>query len=551
MSVIPSKIIPSLSSGGGGGGDTPTPIILSSTFSSMPDYSRPVCIEKSDYNYNHTGVVFKINVPGYILNLSKANGYEQTEDYTYTLASHPGYFLNPDTDNGKFGYFIQPDFLERTIRYGGDVAGRYCNPRQIPILPGTSTYFTLSDASSTTVGDSAVWFVPCKGVPSTIDKKLFVTPIYARRYPPAGAERRRSNLVDNKWIQAIFAGDWTDNFDSNWNLKQPNFILPDYKFHGVNGAFNTWKFWQMNPLLTGKDRVWCGTDGHSSYVLRYITYYEAAKIFENTTEAYRTAVVGANRFADNGDILKDGSGNLTTRTMTRAQWIQFMAERWCVLYWNYSSAGSAEGSDRGDQYTFNRSLSKTYTDFTLSDDSKTITPGSNNYQLDPIIDNIKNSTFLPDGYEFTDEIINPSVANVAVPESCQVSPIVPSGFTNSFNDANPVLIVSRERFLDAPPSGFGETDFENRRIVKSGDDYIIGTNGNQTEDELNQVKWVRCMLYATTPTNVSGFVRCYGDYTNAEIAAGYPNVLPVKVRYPGEILEGSKPFTTFDLGFVG
>jgi len=539
MSVIPSKIIPTLGSGSGGGGsggggsgasiDDIKAAVQSALGSygpnhPVPDFTRAIPLCQLDTS-SGVSTVFKLNVPGYLFINSNLNDHRNFYPYiNYYFAAHPAYLLaGCQYDNAAYQNFTRPDFLERVLNYHGiDTNSYYINRKFAQyVIPGTSTYFTPEYTASDSGGIPSVFFVPAKSLSININPKDYVTPIFNAKHNISQHARNRIGNPGNIWVRQIFRGDWTKNFEisgNTWTLNNPgNIIHPKYKFAANgNGRFKNTTFFQTNGLLTGKNRIYF-VDDSGSYVLRYFTAEEAKELYNSTNgQTYKNEDVTTG-YGSRLNI--DGSVQITPdHDMTYGEWLQLYAERWVVISVNYSGARTTASSG----VVFNNTVFNRPGGYS----SKIgITPNASGIAELSGADVVRKSLmteFLEHDYG-TESITNDltdEIDNVPYFQESDFNQVVTPNWTSwgeDFTSSGFPYTVSRLRGLDDPPSGFGEADFE---VMKSGnfrtlecdpDDKLpSGKTWNDSDmqtalkEQLERVVWFRGKGDFSAPQNASG-----------------------------------------------
>ena len=277
----------------------------------MPDFTRTKVIAIPDGSYAvNPGTIFKINVPGYILEITNYGHFETTEcDFFYKFAAHPGYLYRRTDHNTSIGSYPRPTYADSRCALYGDVEGSYFSQDGYAILPGTSTYMTMNDAS--TRKPSKLCYVPCKSVPTSINTDDFVTAV----------SRTEQHLSTEGYIgtvdvlgSSIFAGNWKDNFDSKWKLVDSNVKRFDPGFMFVGNFWNGYRFHNLDPMLSGTNRMFYRYPD-ASVVLKYITSSEVNSIIADLTETQKNTALNSGR--------------------TVLQQAQLMANKWCVVHYSY------------------------------------------------------------------------------------------------------------------------------------------------------------------------------------------------------------------------
>lgn len=284
----------------------------------LPDFTRIKVISTPDNSWAlNPGTIFKINVPGYILNVSTIGtfgadgGLSGSCDYFYKFASRPEYLYRRTDQATAYGDYDRLAYGSKRCCLCGDVDGTYINHTAYPVLPGISTYMTQCDASSD--AKTVLCFVPCKHVSTRINPADYVTAV----------SRTENHLSTEGLIgdasslgSEIFAGNWMDNFDSNWSLKETNIIRFDPGFRLVGNFWNSYRFHNLDPKQRENARMfWRNPSG--VIVLRYVTLTEMDEIIGRLTDTEKKT--------------KLNSG------LTILEQAKLMKNRWCMVYNDWST----------------------------------------------------------------------------------------------------------------------------------------------------------------------------------------------------------------------
>ena len=282
----------------------------------LPDFTRIYVISEPDNSYAlNPGTIFKINVPGYILDISNDGTYVMSNtsscDYFYKFASRPEYLYRRTDQATKCGGYDRPAYATDRCCLYGDVGGGFIRHSDYPILPGTSTYMTLCDASSSAT--TKLCFIPCRHVPTGIKQSDYVTPV-ARTENHLSTEGKIGDV--SSLGSEIFTGNWLDNFNSNWSLKTSLVKTFDPGFRFVGNFWNNYRFHNLDPVKTGTDRMFWrypnSTDG-GTVVLKYVTSSEVDSIITGLTDAQK-------------DTLWTNPGR------TIQEQAELMADKWCIVH---------------------------------------------------------------------------------------------------------------------------------------------------------------------------------------------------------------------------
>ena len=293
--------------------------------SCMPDMSRAVFLEETDYNMNDRGCIFKLNVPGWLVPMSKNTDYGMEFDWSYTFSKFPGglYYGN---DIGVYGRWNR--FTQRTGRFTafGMVNGSWRIQMPYPVSPNRTCYFSLEDATSPSNGGLHLWFVPSVSVPHDIDKKLFVTRVGKKYASPCRDTYSDGPLLISNKLNLFHSRDqlWTSNFNisgSTWKLKTPSQMREIIPFSYTlgqgtlgSGAYDAGQqYWLAN---TGRNDgsqhlVWWRNGG--THIIRYIT------------EAEINAV--------KNELASNGNRNTVYSGKTPLQWLDQAKNKWVMCVW--------------------------------------------------------------------------------------------------------------------------------------------------------------------------------------------------------------------------
>ena len=226
----------------------------------MPDFTRIVFMETPGEIYaQNPGTIYKINVPGYIFVDSTYNGYMDEIDYWYMVASHPGHLSRHYSQDGAYGSYARPSYESKRVNLYGSVEGSYYINQSMPIIPGTSTYLRCCNASSHP-SYTKVCFVPIKGLPTNYSKNDYFTRC-ARGENQISSEGSNTAGSMISLGSTIFAGDWRDNFKSNYSLDTSKILYPKITYKTSGNWMNGWRFHLCDPCATGDNRVWYTTSG--------------------------------------------------------------------------------------------------------------------------------------------------------------------------------------------------------------------------------------------------------------------------------------------------
>lgn len=315
--------------------------------SSLPDMSRAVFLEETDYNMNDNGCIFKINVPGWLVPMDRRTSYDAEYDWTYTFGRYPGYMYYGH-GVGDYGRWIR--FTGESGRFSpcGMVNGGWRVQFPYPIVPSKNCYFSLDDASSVNY-QKQLWFVPSISVPSEIAKKDYVTRVGKKYLSPNRNNVTTNPVLSDSITKEVFHSSskpWTSNFNiSTWKLNafdQLHDLVP-FSFtlgQGTKGS-GAWdvnqQYWLMNIYANHpQKRVWWRNGG--TYILRYITAQEIDGVI---------AEIAASSNAKYLDNHYDGS---VTKNTVRG-WLTACKNRWVICNWTVyrkSVGGSTYWSKSND-----------------------------------------------------------------------------------------------------------------------------------------------------------------------------------------------------------
>lgn len=220
----------------------------------MPDFTRIQFMEATDYNWGQDpGTIYKINVPGFIYVDTTYQGYDDEIDYFYYVAAHPGHLSRHWSTDTAYGSYARPSYESKRVKIYGSVDGYWYHNNCYPILPGTSTYFRVGNAS--TPVNPKVCFIPIKGLSTNYSKSNYFTRC-------ARGESEISSYGSNtggsmiNLASTIFKGDWRDNFNSNYSLDTSKILYPKITYLTSGNWMPGWRFHLMDPCATGDNRVW-------------------------------------------------------------------------------------------------------------------------------------------------------------------------------------------------------------------------------------------------------------------------------------------------------
>lgn len=229
---------------------------------SMPDFTRMVFMETPDTGgwATNPGTIYKINVPGYLWVESTYDGYADEIDFWYLVASHPGYLVRHQGNSGTYGSYSRPHYANKRCKLYGTVDGEWYTNCAFPVLPGTSTYLRVCDAT-TPVNWMKLMYVPMKGLSTSIPKTSYFTRV-------ARGENQISSL-NNSGLGSllslgrdIFGGNWTDNFNGT-TLKEENILRLKITYVTSGNWSNGYRLHMMDPIATGDNRMWfCNGGNH-------------------------------------------------------------------------------------------------------------------------------------------------------------------------------------------------------------------------------------------------------------------------------------------------
>lgn len=315
--------------------------------SSLPDMSRAVFLEETDYDMNDKGCIFKINVPGWLVPMDRRTSYDGEYDWTYTFARYPGH-LYYGASVGDYGRWLR--YTGETGRFSpcGMVTGAWKVQFPYPIVPSRNCYFSLDDASSINY-QKQLWFVPSISVPREISKQDYVTRVGKKYQSPNRNNVTANPVLSDSITKAVFHSSskpWTSNFNiSTWKLNAFDEIrdLVPFSFtlgQGTRGS-SAWdagqQYWMMNLTESHpQKRMWWRNGG--TYILRYITAQEIDDVI---------AEIAASSNAQYLDRNYDGS---VTKNTIRG-WLTACKDRWVICNWTVyrKSVGGSTYWGKGDQ----------------------------------------------------------------------------------------------------------------------------------------------------------------------------------------------------------
>ena len=193
--------------------DTDNSYNFSIIFGSMPDYSRAIMFyELYDNPTSNLGFpIWKIQVPGYLLSYCGTNYQDGCNlDVNYAISYTWEQLQRQDSS----GYTQHSKCVLLGTVSSDESAGGSTGPQ--PIYPGSSTYMTLTGASTLS---GVHCFIPCKGVPSIIDPSRFIISSGYTVQQKWNADMNNGakdylsliRPIDEKW-NVMFDGNWQDNF---------------------------------------------------------------------------------------------------------------------------------------------------------------------------------------------------------------------------------------------------------------------------------------------------------------------------------------------------
>jgi hypothetical protein len=296
--------------------------------SSLPDMSRAVFLEETDYSQNDKGCIFKINVPGWLVPMDRRESYDGEYDWTYTFGQCPGY-LYYGASPGAYGRWNR--FNNQSGRFSpcGMVNGGWRVQFPYPIVPGDRCYFSLDDASSVNY-QKQLWFVPSISVPKEINRKHYVTRVAKKYQSPNRNDATENPILTDSKVDRVFhsaSKPWTSNFTvsgTTWNLKAPTDVWAYMPFsfklgqgtRGSSGWDVNQQYWLMQTTqLNPWKRMWWRNDG--TYILRFIPAREIDDVI---------AEIAASSNAKYLDNHYDGS---ITKNTVRG-WLEACKNRWVI-----------------------------------------------------------------------------------------------------------------------------------------------------------------------------------------------------------------------------
>jgi hypothetical protein len=315
--------------------------------SSLPDMSRAVFLEETDYNMNDKGCIFKINVPGWLVPMDRRTSYDGEYDWSYTFGRYPGY-LYYGAGVGDYGRWRRLTGESGRFSPCGMVNGGWRVQFPYPIIPSKNCYFSLDDASSVNY-QKQLWFVPSISVPREISKQDYVTRVGKKYQSPNRNNVTANPVLSDSVTKEVFhsaAKSWTSNFNtSTWKLNafdQLHDLVP-FSFtlgQGTKGS-GAWdvnqQYWLMNIYATHpQKRMWWRNGG--TYILRYIPAQEIDEVI---------AEIAASSNAKYLDNHYDGS---VTKNTIRG-WLTACKDRWVICNWTVyrKSVGGSAYWVKGDQ----------------------------------------------------------------------------------------------------------------------------------------------------------------------------------------------------------
>lgn len=226
----------------------------------LPDFTRIQFMETpSEYYAENPGTIYKINVPGYIFVDSTYTGYGDEIDYWYVVASHPGHLSRHYSQDGAYGPYSRPSYESKRVKLYGSVDGSWYTNQAMPIVPGTSTYLRCCNASSHS-DITKVCFVPIKGLPTSYSKSNFFTRCARGENEISSSGSNTAGSMINLG-SSIFAGDWKDNFKSDYSLDTSKILYPKITYLTAGNWMPGWRFHLCDPCSTGDNRVWFTSSG--------------------------------------------------------------------------------------------------------------------------------------------------------------------------------------------------------------------------------------------------------------------------------------------------
>lgn len=299
--------------------------------SSLPDMSRAVFLEETDYNMNDNGCIFKINVPGWLVPMDRRESYDGEYDWTYTFGQCPGY-LYYGASPGAYGRWNRFNHQSGRFSPCGMVNGGWRVQFPYPIVPGDRCYFSLDDASSVNY-QKQLWFVPSISVPKEINKKHYVTRVAKKYLSPNRNNATENPILTDAKVDRVFhstSKPWTDNFTvsgTTWSLKSPPDIWAYMPFsfklgqgtRGSSGWDVNQQYWLMNTTQVNPwKRMWWRNGG--TYILRFIPAREIDDVIAEI------AASSNSKYLDN-----HYNGSVTGNTVRG--WLEACKDKWVICNW--------------------------------------------------------------------------------------------------------------------------------------------------------------------------------------------------------------------------
>lgn len=226
----------------------------------MPDFTRTQFMETPGEVYGENpGTIYKINVPGYIFVDSTYTGYGDEIDYWYVVASHPGHLSRHYSQDGAYGPYARPSYESKRVKLWGSVDGAWYTNQAMPIVPGTSTYLRCCNASSH-ADITKVCFVPIKGLSTNYSKNNYFTRCARGENQISSSGSNTAGSMINLG-STIFAGDWKNNFKSDYSLDTSKILYPKITYLTSGNWMSGWRFHLCDPCSTGDSRVWFTSSG--------------------------------------------------------------------------------------------------------------------------------------------------------------------------------------------------------------------------------------------------------------------------------------------------